>query len=477
MMYDARDPAGADRFSILIVDDEESALQGMRRVLRSHGYEDVILCNDSREAMGLLRTHRVNLVLLDLSMPHVRGEDLLVEIARDHPSLPVIVVTADIAVQSAVRCGRLGATDYIVKPVEAEQLVTAVHKAMEQSALRYEAQRLREQFLSESLQTPSAFAELTTADPAMLRMFQYLEAVSRGGQPVLIIGETGTGKELIARALHRASQRSGPFVAVNVGGLDDTLFADTLFGHEAGAYTGAHTARPGMIERAGDGTLFLDEIGDLSEASQVKLLRLIQEREYFPLGSDTMKRMRARIVAATQKDPQTLRQDLYYRLRAYHVRVPPLRERLGDLPLLIDRFLAEAAKDLGVAKPAIPPELLLDLSNYHFPGNVRELQAMVFTAVARHDSHGVIPIRLFLEQMEPRRGAPSPTAPARPDKITFPFPLPTLREIEEAAVAEAMRRVQNNQSAAARMLGISRPTIARYLKRGEEDGNRETEAG
>jgi transcriptional regulator with PAS, ATPase and Fis domain len=224
-----------------------------------------------------------------------------------------------------------------------------------------------------------------------------------------------------------------------------------------------------MIERAGDGTLFLDEIGDLSESSQVKLLRLIQEREYFPLGSDTAKRMRARIVAATQKDPQALRQDLYYRLRAYHVRVPTLRERLGDLPLLLDRFLGEAAKDLGTQKPTIPPELFLDLSNYHFPGNVRELQAMVFTAVARHDTPGAMPIRLFLDQLETRRSAVS-RAPARPDKIAFPFPMPTLRDIDEDAVDEAMRRVQNNQSAAARMLGISRPTIARYLRRGEEDG-------
>ncbi|MEZ5965751.1 MAG: sigma-54 dependent transcriptional regulator [Planctomycetota bacterium] len=467
-MHDARDASNPESHSILIVDDEDSALQGMRRVLRSHGFEHLILCSDSREALGLLQAHRVNLVLLDLIMPHLRGEDLLAQIARRHPDVPVIVVTADIAVQSAVRCGRLGASDYIVKPVEAEQLIAAVTKALEQSALRYEAERLREQFLSQSLHTPSAFTEITTADPAMLRLFQYLEAVSRGGGPVLITGETGTGKELIARALHRASHRNGPFVAVNVGGLDDALFADTLFGHEEGAYTGATMARPGMIERAGDGTLFLDEIGDLSEASQVKLLRLIQERDYFPLGSDTQKRMLARIVAATQKEPQRLRQDLYYRLRTYHVRVPPLCERLGDLPLLLDRFLTDAAKDLGKPKPATPPELLLDLSNYHFPGNVRELQAMVFGAVARHDGHGTMPIRLFLDQMETKQ--PDYTAHAiRSDKIGFPFPMPTLRDLEQAAVDEAMRRVDNNQSAAARMLGISRPTIARYLRRVDED--------
>jgi transcriptional regulator with PAS, ATPase and Fis domain len=287
---------------------------------------------------------------------------------------------------------------------------------------------------------------------------------------VLIVGETGSGKELIARALHRASQRNGPFVALNIAGLDDTLFADTLFGHEPGAYTGATTARPGMIERAGDGTLFLDEIGDLSEASQVKLLRTIQEREYFPLGSDTPKKLRARIVAATLKNPTALRPDLYFRLRAYTVRVPPLRERLGDLSLLIDRFLAEAANDLGKPKPSIPSELILDLSNYHFPGNVRELQAMVFDAVARHD-HGVLPIRLFLDQIDNKRPAPLDLHPPRVDRIVFPFPMPPMRDIEQAAIDEAMQRVRNNQSAAARMLGLSRPTIARYAKRSDEDGN------
>ena len=451
---------------ILIVDDEDAALQGMRRALRSQGFTDVVLCADPRHALAQVGATRPSIVLLDLIMPGHRGEELLPALTRDFPDIPVIIVTADYEVRTIVRCMKLGASDYIVKPVDAEQLVATVQRALEQSALRYEATRLREQFLDTHLPRPSAFHTITTADPAMLRLFAYLDAVSRGSHPVLIVGETGTGKELIARALHDTSARKGPFIAVNAAGLDDALFSDTLFGHERGAYTGATSARQGMVERAGDGTLFLDEIGDLSEASQLKLLRLIQEREYFPLGSDTSKRLRARVVAASQQDPKCLRQDLYYRLRSYEVRVPPLRDRIGDLALLVDRFLEDAAKDLGKPKAKAPPELLLDLANHDFPGNVRELQSVVFGAAARH-THGVMSIQLFLDQMPTRKAARA--APAAGSAIVFPFPMPGMEVITSDAVAEAMRRSDNNRSAAARMLGVSRPTIARHLSRPENE--------
>lgn len=380
--------------SILIVDDEPTALRSFRRTLRSHGFEHVLTCGDSREALGIVRDHRISLLLLDLVMPHVGGEQILAEVSRLAPELPVVVVTAEQEVRAAVRCMKLGAVDYLVKPVETEQLVTTVERALEHSALVYENARLRERFFADRLAKPEAFSEIITSDPAMLRLFGFLEAISRGSYPILITGETGTGKELIARALHRASRSSGPFVAVNVAGLDDAVFADTLFGHRAGAYTGATMKRSGMIEAAGEGTLFLDEIGDLSEASQVKLLRLLQEREYFPLGSDSPSRLRARVVTATHKDPAELRQDLYYRLRSYRVRVPPLRERLSDLPRLLDHFLALAAEDLGKPVPKVPAEVLELLERSRFPGNVRELQALAFEAVARHEE-GPLPLEPF----------------------------------------------------------------------------------
>ena len=446
--------------SVLVVDDEPAALQGMRRALRSRGFGQVLVCAEPGEVPALLERERISLVLLDLIMPGQRGEEVLASLAQRDPELPVIVVTAEYDVRTAVDCMKAGAVDYLVKPVSPDQLASAVARALEARALRDENARLREQFFAEAPSRSEAFAEIITSHPAMLRIFGYLEAIAQGTHPVLITGETGTGKELVARALHRVAARGGPFVAVSVAGLDDTLLSDTLFGHRPGAFTGAQQARTGMIDRAGRGTLFLDEIGDLSPASQVKLLRLLQEREYFPLGADRARPMRARVVAATHKDPATLREDLYYRLRAYHVHVPALRERTDDLPALVDHFLGLAAADLGKPKPRVPVELFAHLASYPFPGNVRELQAIVFDAVARHGGAS-LPLRALLDAVS--GGAPD-AAPG--EAIRFPSVLPSLRDIEAAAVREALERTGGNRSAAARMLGVSRPTIARQASRG-----------
>ena len=235
-----------------------------------------------------------------------------------------------------------------------------------------------------------AFAEIVTQNPTMHALFRYVEAIARSPQPVLITGETGTGKELMARAVHRLAAPRGDFVAVNVAGLDDQVFSDTLFGHTRGAFTGADRPREGLITRAEDGTLFLDEIGDLAAVSQVKLLRLLQEGTYYPLGADRPRQSRARVVVATNRDvvqdvqAGTFRKDLYYRLRAHHVQLPPLRARRDDLALLVTHCLAKAATALHKPVPTPPLALYQLLHTYTFPGNVRELEAMVFDAVARH---------------------------------------------------------------------------------------------
>ena len=240
---------------------------------------------------------------------------------------------------------------------------------------------------------PEVFADIVTRDSSMLAIFKYAEAVAPTTLPVLITGETGVGKELIGRCIHAASGRSGSFVPVNVAGLDDTLFADTLFGHVKGAYTGADAAREGMVAKAGEGTLFLDEIGDLAPESQIKLLRLLQEREYYPLGTDRPRPASARFVFATNLDiakamgDGKFRKDLLYRLRSHHIRIPPLRERPSDLPVLLDHFFQKAAKVVGKDQPPVPRELLPLLGSYAFPGNIRELEGMVFDAVVRHQSH------------------------------------------------------------------------------------------
>lgn len=263
---------------------------------------------------------------------------------------------------------------------------------------------------------------------------------------------------------------SGPLVAVNVAGLDDTVFADTLFGHVRGAFTGADQARRGMVEEATDGTLFLDEIGDLSMASQVKLLRLLQEGEYFPLGSDRPKRLKARVIVATHHNlaakqvSGAFRRDLYYRLCTHHIQVPPLRERKGDIPLLLDHFLKTAARELGKKKPTPPKELAQLLASYDFPGNVRELRAMVFDAVSLHKEK-ILSMDSFLKTIG--RSATERVQEALPDLNPFAASeqLPTFNEAADLLVSEAMKRSQGNQSMAARMLGITQSALCKRLKR------------
>ena len=377
---------------ILLVDDEAQALTSFEMTLRSARMSHFISCHDSRDVLPVLAREEIEVMLLDLWMPHVSGEELLQKITADYPDLPVIIITGADDVETAVRCMRQGAFDYIVKPVEKSRLVSSVRRAVELRELHRENQSLKARVLSDRLNRPEAFAAIVTISPAMRSIFQYVEAVAPSPRPLMITGDTGVGKELVARAVHTLSNRKGAFVPVNVAGLDDHVFADTLFGHKRGAFTGAMEARAGLLEQAAGGTLFLDEIGDLSAVSQVKLLRLLQEGEYLPLGSDLAKRSDARIVVATNQDLEAarnsgrFRKDLYYRLCGHHIHILPLRERREDLPVLLDYFLEKAAVSLGKKKPTPPDELVKLLASYHFPGNVRELESMVYNAVSLHAS-------------------------------------------------------------------------------------------
>jgi DNA-binding NtrC family response regulator len=450
---------------IFVVDDEEAVLRSVQRSLQLYGFQEVETCADPRQVLAILAERPVSLLLLDLVMPHVSGEQILAQVAERFPALPVVVVTAEDDVRSVVRCMQLGAADYLVKPVSAEQLVATINKTLEQQAVRDENERLKERFFATGLENREAFSAIVTRDAAMLRMFAYLEAIARGSQPVLVVGETGTGKELVARALHTASGRDGRFVAVNVSGLDDTVFSDTLFGHQAGAFTGAHKERKGLIETAGTGTLFLDEIGDLSEAAQVKLLRLIQEREYHPLGSDAPRRLHARVVAATHRDPSQLRQDLYFRLRSHHVRIPPLRERRGDIPLLVERFLRAAADDLGIDPPSLPPAALSCLLRYDFPGNVRELQAVIHDAVARQ-RRGTVPLEVIRELTGIAADADLLPAPAEAGAMPI-LDRAAWKRLERENILAALRQAGWNVSAtggAAELLGMKPSTLTSRMK-------------
>jgi len=458
---------------VILVDDEQEILFSYEVMLQGAGIGNILTCSDSRALLPLLAEHEAGVVVLDLQMPHLSGTDLLGKITLNYPQLPVIIVTAANQLDTAVACIKAGAFDYQVKPVEISRLVATVRKALEMNTLRREISSLRESLLTGQVRNREAFAAIITRSPRMQALFSYLEAAAVTDQPVLITGETGVGKELIAKAVHTLSGVTGDFVGINSAGLDDLMFADSLFGHRKGAYTGAGDAREGMIARAADGTLFLDEIGDLSPASQVKLLRLLQEGEYFPIGSDRGVQSRARIVVATNQDLEHLmadgifRRDLYYRLCAHRVEIPPLRDRREDIPLLLEAFLAEASQALHRVKPAYRSELLTHLAAYHYPGNVRELKGMILDALTRHQG-GTLSAANF-DKLSVVRGV-SPTPPAQSSysgemdfSVTGRFP--TLKEMEQYLIAEALQSAGGNQGAAAAMLGLTRQALNKRLCR------------
>jgi DNA-binding NtrC family response regulator len=466
-MKEARYPA----FGVLLVDDEPPWLRSLTMTLEGPGgITNISQLSDSRQVLSLLARQDIGMVLLDLTMPHLSGEELLLMLAEEYPDVSVVVLSGLNQIETAVRCMHLGAFDYLVKTDEEDRIVDAVRRAIRMQELQRENKEMRQRFLNDRLECPQAFAGLITQNKTMRSIFQYIEAVAKSTQPILITGESGVGKELVARAVHTLSRNDGPLVSVNVAGLDDSVFADTLFGHRKGAYTGADEARSGMIEQAAEGTLFLDEIGDLSLTSQVKLLRLMQEGEFYPLGSDLPKQMKARIVVATHQDlaqkrsAGSFRKDLFYRLRAHHVHIPPLRERRDDIPLLLDHFLEEAARLFGKKVPSYPKELVTLLSTYSFPGNLRELRSMVFDAMGVHNSR-MLSMNSFLNAMEVQgERPPAGTTAGRPNVFCDFEEIPTLGEAVGQLVDEAMRRSDNNQRIAARLLGISQPALSKRLK-------------
>lgn len=460
-------------FPIMLVDDEVQALNSFEMVLRSANMNNFISCQESRDVIPLLSQQEIEVIFLDLRMPHLSGEELLPIISSDFPEIPVIIITGANDVETAVKCMKLGASDYMVKPVEKSRLVTGARRVIELRELQRENQLLRAQVLSEKLEHPEAFSEIVTNSASMRSIFQYIEAISISPQPLLITGETGVGKELVAKAVHSLSNRKGAFIPVNIAGLDDTVFADTLFGHCKGAFTGAEQTRSGLVEQASGGTLFLDEIGDLNTASQVKLLRLLQDGEFFPLGSDVSKRSDARMVVATNQDLHalqesgTFRKDLYYRLCSHHIHIPPLRDRREDLPFLMEHFLEKASKTLAKKKPTPPEELLTLLSTYDFPGNIRELESMIFDAVSSHRS-GKLSMEVFkshIYQKHPTFEAYSrQLLSEKSTLISFSDQLPTLKQAEQLLISETLSRSNNNQSIAALSLGISRQALNKRLK-------------
>ena len=484
--------------NVLLVDDEVDVLKSYELTLKSRQIHNIITCQDSGEVLPIMERKPVDVIVLDLMMPGISGEELLEVITERFPSVPVIIVTAVNDVETAVRCLNRGAKDYMLKPVERNRFVSGIKRMLEMRQLQRENQSLKQHLLSDLIENPRAFSHIVTQGHTMLSIFKYIETVAESHEPVLITGETGVGKELVARSIHDLSRRQGEFVSVNVAGLDDNVFSDTLFGHIKGAFTDAHQSRSGLVEEAKGGTLFLDEIGDLNPSSQIKLLRLLQEKEYYQLGSDNIKRSNCRVVCSTNRQLEeqiengTFRNDLYYRLRTHQVHTPPLRERLHDLPLLLDHFLAEAFASMkphgigdlyaaqtggvdfhsfpGEGAASLAKDIFKIISNYHFPGNVRELRSLVFDAAATGgtDTLALEKIKQSVKATIPSGSSPGIASehPAEVELDLSRYPqLPTLMELEEMALREAMNRSNGNMSQAAKLLGIHRQTMAKKLAR------------
>jgi len=460
---------------ILLVDDEQEILDLTRLTLCSKGYSNVTTLQDSRKVMPFLARQQAAVVVLDLMMPHITGKTLLSTIVSENPGIQVIIMTASDDIDEALGCLRSGAFDYLLKPVEPDHLISVIDKALQMWAMREEVSSLKEVLLNDTVENPDAFRDIITCSKKMNSIYRYAEVVAKMEQPILITGETGVGKELMAKAVHKIGGAKGEFVSVNIAGLDEQMFSDTLFGHRKGAYTGANLSRDGLVKKAAGGTLFLDEIGDLGSGGQIKLLRLIQEGEYYQVGSDTKKKMDSRIILATNHDLQKMsdegkfRKDLYYRLCTHKIQIPPLRERTEDLPLLLDYFLEKAAAGLGKEKPEPTPELTRMLSKFPWQGNIRQFKAMVTTAVAKH-TDGLLGLKYFMEaglcpQIPVVGKAAVAPAVNQGDGIRAIFGrFPTMEEVEEYMISAALEIAGGNKSVASSMLGLSRQTLINHTK-------------
>ncbi|PLX75980.1 MAG: two-component system response regulator, partial [Desulfuromonas sp.] len=442
---------------------------------RSLGINNVILCDDSREVLNILQDKKVCLVLLDMMMPNITGEELLPQIIEQHPEIPVIIISGLNQIETAVQAVKNGAFDYFVKSSEQERMLAGIQRALSFQELKQENVELSSRVLHDVPTYHEAFADTITRDAKMLSIFNYIQAIASSREPVLITGESGTGKELMARAVHRLSSPDQPWVALNVADYDAQGFADALFGHVRGAFQGAVKARDGMLKQAEGGILFLDEVGNLDEASQLKLLRLVQEGEYRPVGSDRPEIFRGRIVCTSNQELEVkvvqgeFRKDLYYRIKAHHVELPPLRDRLDDIALLLDNFLIEAAESMEKKVPSYPHELVVLLKTYHFPGNIRELRSMVYEAVGHHTSR-LLSMDVFKKAIGDTREMTAVTSEeGQGQNIKFDLQLPTLAEATQTLVDEALKRSEGNQAIAAKMLGITRQALNQRLKRRQEE--------
>jgi DNA-binding NtrC family response regulator len=437
---------------ILVVEDEDKLRRVIELQLASAGFE-VDQAAAAEDALKVV--DRADLVLTDLKLPKMDGLEFLALIRRQNAQVPVVIMTAFGSVETAVQSMKAGATDFLLKPFSLDHLMQVLEKALEVRALRDENRALKQE-----LGRRYEFDNIIGRSPAMQEVFNTIERVAPTRATVLLAGESGVGKDLIARAIHfHSPRRDRPMVKINCTALPENLMESELFGYEKGAFTGAQTAKPGKFEQADTGTVFLDEIGDVPAAIQVKLLRVLQEREFERLGSNVTRKIDVRVIAATNQDLRaaleqgTFREDLYYRLNVVPMNIPPLRERKQDIEFLARHFVKKLAPDSGSRVESISPAAMEKLMAYHWPGNVRELEnvierGLVMCTAAELD---VADIRV--------EGAPSRAAARAGDEPHFLPEGMTLDEYEQEIIREALRRADGNKSQASRLLGLTRNAL------------------
>jgi two-component system response regulator HydG len=450
----APDPA---EISVLVVDDEPSNLTSLEKTFQREGMR-VLTASHAKEALESVRRHRVDVVLTDLMMPGTNGVELMRALKEVTPDTEVVLMTAYGTVETAVQAMREGAYDFVEKPLKRMQIVKSVRKAAERRVLVAENRSLRQEL---RLLTQR---EIVGQSAALRRVLEVATQAAPSTATVLVLGESGTGKELIARYVHGKSTRAnGPFVAVNCAAIPETIIEAELFGHERGAFTGAVARREGRFAKAKGGTLFLDEIGELSPSVQVKILRVLQEGEYEPIGGTTVK-ADVRVVAATNRDLAAeveaggFREDLYYRLNVISITAPPLRARREDIPLLVDHFLGVYCSKNSRPRLHVTPDVMNKLIEYGWPGNVRELQNVVERAAVLCRSDTLR--REDLPDAISEASAPASTS------LTFSIGTP-LDEVEHRLIRETLQYTHGDKSMAAQLLGISTRTIYRKLGEGE----------
>jgi DNA-binding NtrC family response regulator len=445
---------------ILVVDDDEGLLLSIKATLVSSGLPEPALASDSRRVMDLVREYDFQLILLDLMMPHLSGMEALRKIKEQSPDVECVIVSAIDDVTSAVNAMSLGASDYLVKPLNSEKLVALVNRTLEKYSVQHELERLGSKKVFSNLKNPEAFADIVAEDEAMALIFHQVEAVAGTDYSVVISGESGTGKEMLARVIHKLSNRSNaPFYAVNMASFSKTIFEDEFFGHAKGAYTDAGSDKMGFFEAAHGGTLFLDEITELDPSLQGKLLRVIEDRELYRLGSTEVRNVDVRIIAATNRDINeeivrgAFRADLYYRINMYNIKVPPLRERQKDILPIARHFLQIHTEINNKKIRSLSPELEQRLIQYSYPGNVRELENIIAAAVLQEKGKKIgLASTLNLLPYE---------GPERRKHVE----LLTLDELEKRHIAKVLEISGGNRLKAAKILGVNASTVYRKIEK------------